>query len=149
MRGKRKGVLDPVIVPLDLALEGPFLGQVNGGGAHSAMFRIGDDALCELFRGGGRGTGSGRRFSRGGRGASGTGGGSGRYAGDGGRRSIAWVRGEPGGLFAAVGERVFVLLETGHDAAATRLHSRAQLLRIRRASGAHGVERSLTAGQRR
>jgi hypothetical protein len=52
MRRIGKGVLDPVIVPLDLALEGPLLGQVNGCGAHSAMFGIGDDALYELFSGG-------------------------------------------------------------------------------------------------
>ena len=54
MRGKRKGILDPAIVPLDLALEVPLFGQVNGCGAHSAMFCIRDLAFHELLSGGGR-----------------------------------------------------------------------------------------------
>jgi hypothetical protein len=50
---RRKGVLDPAIVPLDLALEVPLLGQVNGCGAQSSMFCIRNDALRELFSCGG------------------------------------------------------------------------------------------------
>ena len=152
MRGKDQGDLDPVIVPLDLALEVPLLGQVNGCGAHSFMFCIRDDALRELFRAfgrsafGPRGFGRGRfgcggRFSRGGRSRNArlSNGARRRSRGTGsaGRRTTAWVRSQTGGLFAPIRQRILVLLEAGHDSAAARLHSRAQLLCIVCAGGAN------------
>ena len=182
MRGKGKGVLDPAIVPLDLALEVPLLGQVNGCGAHSAMFSIRDDSLHELFSGGGwsgfgcwdrfslggrsrnarpsngagrrsRGTGSGSRgagrcHGGTGRGARDIHSGSGRYTGGAGRRTTTWFRSQRGGLFAPIGQRVLMLLETGHDSAPARLHSRAQLLCIVCARGANRSKCRLIIGQR-
>ena len=40
MRGIGNRVLDPAIVPLELAVEAPLLGYVNGGGTHSLMVCI-------------------------------------------------------------------------------------------------------------
>src|SRR5450631_3482488 len=145
MRGKGCRILDPTIMPLDLALELPLLGQVNGCGTHSFVLRIRDDELLELFparrrRGfprGGLGCRNRFWFSLGGRSrnARRNCGSAWRSRGIAGRRTATWVRRQTGGLFALIGQRVLVFLEAGHDSAPTRLHSRAQPLCIACAGG--------------
>ena len=143
--------LEPPIVPLDLALEVPAFRNVNGYRRHTALLGVDDCALDQAFsediqfrafgcKGrfslGGRSRNArprsgARRWSRGaGRTSRAIRSGSGRNTGGAGCRTTAWVHSQTGGLFAAIGQRVLMLLQTGHDSASTRLHSRAQFLCI-------------------
>ena len=49
MRGKDQWHFDPVIVPLDLALEAPLLGHMHSRGVHSLMFSIHNHALRKFL----------------------------------------------------------------------------------------------------
>ena len=148
VRGNDQWHLDPVVVPLDLALKAPFLGDMDCRGAHSLMFRIRKHALGKLL--------SSNRRNRSGC----------RCLVCRGRRRNAWLRNpcgrccrrtrstgnrsarrthrQPRGFFTAVRQCILMLFETRHNAAPSLLHSCTQSLRIISASRAKVSQRRLT-----
>src|SRR5579871_1512051 len=116
-------------MPFNLAGEVPFLRQVKGGRRNIAMSGIRDNALDEFFSGdvcglsclrgriGGAVCGSTRRIMR-----------SGRSCGR--RGNTAGLGRQASSQTALIGELVLMLLETGHDSSAARLHTGTQLLGI-------------------